>query len=126
MNDLIIPANQDFKTPAIDFRTSGNLKISGDSISSNPVLFFEPVRKWIEDLKNINVPEIVLTMALEYFNTSSSKMFYGLFKLLETLQNDGQAVKIIWVYEKGDSEMLQTGIDYSTMVKIPFEFVEAK
>jgi hypothetical protein len=124
MNDLIIPANHELKTPAVDFRTSGNLKISGESFSSNPVLFFEPVRKWMEDLKNIKPGEIVLTMALEYFNTSSSKMFYGLFKLLETFQNDGLAVKVVWFHEKGDSEMQQTGVDYSSMVKIPFDIKE--
>jgi len=126
MNDLIIPANVDFRTPAIDFKVSGNLKISGESIASNPVLFFEPVRNWLEELKKVKPKEVVLTMDLNYFNTSSSKLFYGLFKTLETFQNDGLIVKVVWVHDAADSEMLQTGIDYSTMVKIPFEMVEAK
>ena len=124
MNDLIIPANPDSKTPAIDFMVSGNLKISGESIPSNPVLFYEEVRKWMENLSKTKPNEIVLTMNLNYFNTSSSKVFYSLFKLLENFKNEGLNVKVIWLHDASDGEMLQTGIDYSTMVKIPFEMVE--
>jgi hypothetical protein len=65
-------------------------------------------------------------MQLDYFNTSSSKIFYTIFKVLESFQKDGSSVKIIWFYEKMDEDMVQSGKDYSSIIKVPFEIEEIK
>lgn len=124
MKDLLIPANPELKTPLVDFKSSGQLTIEGESISSNPVAFYEPVLNWLNELKESKPAEIVISMKLDYFNTSSSKIFYGLFKQLENFQKDGLNVKVIWKYEEGDEDMCQSGKDYSSIIKIPFEIVE--
>lgn len=124
MEDLLIPSNSDFKTPLIDFKKSGDLLIEGESISSNPVLFYEPVLNWLQEFKSRKAGAVKLTMKLDYFNTSSSKIFYGMFKLLETFPKEGITVNVLWYYEKNDEDMLQSGKDYGSVIKIPFEFKE--
>jgi hypothetical protein len=126
MKDLLIAANRDLKTPLVDFKLSGALQIEGESISSNPVAFYEPVIAWLNDYKKTKPSEVTLSMQLDYFNTSSSKIFYTIFKVLESFQKEGSSVKIIWFYEKMDEDMVQSGKDYSSIIKVPFEIEEIK
>jgi hypothetical protein len=126
MEDFLIPANPDLKTPNISFKVSGDLIIEGESISSNPVLFYEPALNWLQELKKQKPDNVILTMKLDYFNTSSSKIFYGMFKLLESFQKEEIPVRVIWCYEQSDDDMIQSGKDYSSIIKIPFEFEEVR
>jgi hypothetical protein len=60
---------------------------------------------------------------LEYFNTSTSRYLFGIFKILETYHIKGNPIVIHWYYEKDDFEMLESGEDYASILKIPFNMV---
>ena len=127
MNDLIIPASEDSRTPQIEFKKSGELRLSGKSIPENPVEFYQPIIQWIEELSKINVPSIRFIVKLEYFNTASSKMLMVMFKTLERIfMRNNIDVRIAWHYNAADSDMKETGKDYQSIIKVPFEFVEYK
>ncbi len=125
MNDLYILDNPVNQTPLVDFRLSGELSITGKSFPEDPVPFFEPIINWIKDIKSACPKAMTLTVRLEYFNTSTSKIILYIFKLLENIHRQGIAdIKIIWLFNKYDEEMVESGLDYQSVVDVPFELVE--
>jgi hypothetical protein len=122
MNDLLIPCNLETKTPLVDFKISGDLLLEGRSVSENPVIFFDPVIQWINDLKKTHPAKVTLTFKLEYFNTSTSKIMLHIFRNLESFIKNGSDVKIIWYYDDVDEDLKEAGKDYQSILQIPFEF----
>jgi hypothetical protein len=125
MNNIYIKSDSEGKTPLIDFKTTGELRLEGSSFPENPVDFYEPLVNWINELKTQIPPTITMTIRLEYFNTASSKLILYLFKSLESIHTSKvSSVKIVWLYNKVDQDMLESGKDYKSIVSIPFELEE--
>ena len=99
------------------------LEISGRSIPENSSKFYEPILKWIDKYNLEPSKQTILKIYLEYFNTSSSKYLYEIFKRFEELHNreNENNVRIEWFYEKGVDELAETGEDYSDIINIPFD-----
>lgn len=111
-------------TPLIKFdRDSGVLEITGRSIPENSSKFYEPILKWIDEYSSSPNEQTTLRIFLEYFNTSSSKYLYEIFKRFETVHKaEGNSnVEIEWFYEKDVDEMAETGQDYADIIDIPFK-----
>ena len=66
----------------------------------------------------------VVSIQLEYFNTSSSKCILDVFKKLENLKKGKSDVVINWYYEEDDEDMLEAGEDYESIIKVPFKMIE--
>jgi len=121
MNDLVI--NDSVKTPTITFMAGeGALEIKGKSIPENSLEFYRPVFEWLDNYSGRPAPKTVLRVALEYFNTSSSKCLLDIFRKLETISLSGKSeVKVSWCYDSDDEDMMEAGEDYRALVKVPFE-----
>lgn len=123
MEKLIIQGEK--KTPYISLDPgSRQLKFEGRSIPEDTISFYEPILKWIEQyVEEAREGTTDLHVNLEYFNTSTSRYLFGIFKKLEAYHNKGNPVLIHWYYEKDDFEMLESGEDYASILKIPFKMV---
>ena len=120
MSNLVIDSS--IKTPSVKFGISGKLEISGKSIPENSLEFYKPAFEWLDNYLQSPAPITELKISLEYFNTSSSKCLLDIFRRLETLNKSGKSeVKVIWLYEEEDEDMMEAGDDYQTIVKLPFE-----
>ena len=120
MSSLII--DNTIKTPSVTFGTGGILEIKGKSIPENSLEFYRPIFEWLDNYSQSPAPETVLKVALEYFNTSSSKCLLDIFRRLETINLSGKSVvKVSWFYDTDDEDMMEAGEDYQALVKIPFE-----
>ena len=124
MANLLI--NDSVKTPYISFTAdNGILEIKGKSIPENSLEFYRPVFEWLESYSKSPAPSTVIRVALEYFNTSSSKCLLDIFRKLEAINISGKSsVKVSWVYETDDEDMMEAGEDYQALVKIPFELMK--
>jgi hypothetical protein len=122
MENLIIEKGD--KTPGIDFNTNGDLRITGRSVPENPMAFFSPILSWLEEYTRTHPQATTLHMNLEYFNTSSGKMFLNVMKYMEYMMARGADVKVQWYYLSDDEEIAEAGHNYEHLVKIPFRFVE--
>ncbi len=111
------------KTPHIYFvYDTGKLELKGKSIPENSVEFYKPVYDWLDNYAAAPKPQTEIIVGLEYFNTSSSKCLLDIFRKLENINKAGQSnVKVIWLYEEEDEDMMEAGDDYKTIVKLPFE-----
>ena len=114
------------KTPRLYFNSaSGDFEISGRSIPENSIEFYRPLMEWLDNYVEQPHAETVLTVNLEYFNTSSSKCLIEMFRKLEKAAEKAQ-VKILWHYEEEDEDMLESGEDFKKMIKVPIELIEVK
>ncbi len=111
-------------TPGIDLNMEeGSVKLVGRSSPENSVLFYSPLMDALKQ-DNVTTPELNVDIKLEYFNTSSSKCLYDLFKQLKQIQTSGTDININWYYEPMDEDMFEAGEDYSELLDLEFNFVE--
>jgi hypothetical protein len=96
----------------------------GRSLPENTVKFFEPVIQWLDEYKNEPSDETIVNMNFVYFNTSSAKLLLNVLRQFDVIHKSGHSVKIIWHYMSEDTDILEAGEEYSTMVGIPFEYIE--
>ena len=120
MDKLIIEPG--IKTPHITFdAANGSLEIKGKSIPENSIEFYKPVYDWLAAYTAQPKDQTLLTVQLEYFNTSSSKCLLDLFRKLENIHTSGKGkVNVKWLYEEDDEDIMEAGDDYQTIVKLPF------
>jgi hypothetical protein len=112
------------KTPEVDFNSSGELLLKGRSIPENSIEFYKPLIEWLEAYAESPSSKTVLSVQLEYFNTSSSKCILDVFKKLEAVS--GSEISIKWHYEEDDEDMLEAGEDYDAIIDLPFEMIEVE
>ncbi len=116
------------KTPYLHVNPKDKvIEIKGRSIPENSVLFYKPVMDLLDSWISSNVKDkVIITVQLEYFNTSSSKCVLDIFKKLNQIHSNGAVVDITWIYEKDDEDMMEAGQDYQTIVGIPFKMLEVE
>jgi hypothetical protein len=112
------------KTPEIDFKADGHLKLKGRSIPEDPSKFYDILSNWILDYCKNPVINTFVTIELEYFNSGTSKALLHLLRILVNLKNVGNNLKIIWCYESGDDDIFERGEYYSNILDTQFEFIE--
>jgi hypothetical protein len=111
MEDLFLQGTDSL--PTINFKTNGELKITGRALPEDANNFFRPVLDW---LRNFTAEEVNIEFNLDYFNTSVSKQLLDMFKIIEN--NPGnKTINMKWMYEDGDDEMLESGEIYAEMLK---------
>ncbi len=110
MEDLFIQGTESL--PTVSFKSNGELKLSGRALPEDASRFFAPLLAWIRDS---TAEEINMEINLDYFNTSVSKQLLDLFKTLEN-KTTVKIVKVKWMYEEGDDEMLESGEIYQELL----------
>jgi hypothetical protein len=113
-------------TPSIYFNPEkGLLDIRGKSSPENPLLFYKHLHDSIDKFAKSEHENLILNAAFEYFNTSSSKCIYILFKKLSDLRNEHRKfIKVNWYFEEGDEDMQEAGEDLSSFFNYEFNYVE--
>ena len=112
------------KTPVVEFSSNGELLLKGRSIPENSIEFYKPLIEWLESYSESPNSTTVLSVQLEYFNTSSSKCILDVFKKLESVS--GTEITVKWHYEEDDEDMLEAGEDYEAIIDLPFEMIEVE
>jgi hypothetical protein len=113
------------KTPFIEFDPgSGMFTMKGKSIPENTVSFYKPVFDWLNGYAANPAKTTTINMQLDYFNTSSAKIFSDLFSYLEKLQESGKSQVVVnWHYNDEDDDMLEAGEDYKSITKVAFHLM---
>lgn len=100
-------------TPKIEMdKSTGVVSITGKSYPENTFEFYEPVMKWIEDYFNGNAQSsTIINFDIVYFNSSSSKLFFDFFDLLEE-NNSEYDIIVNWMYDEKNDSALEAGEDF--------------
>lgn len=121
MHNLNIPETP--MTPNVQMNTSGICTIEGTSRPEDPNEFFAPIFEWLDDYFEESTQPLELNVQLKYFNTSSSKVLLDIFETLEDHKDDLE-VKVVWIYEEDDDELLDAGEELLELVEIEYELRE--
>jgi len=111
MNNLNIEETK--YTPKIDLNCEeGTVSIVGKSYPENTFEFYEPVMKWLEEYFANDAKETTtINFEIIYFNSSSSKLFFDLFDLLEENKETNNII-INWLYDEENESALEAGEDF--------------
>lgn len=110
MNDLILPATQ--YTPQIEMCCRGSVSIQGKSYPENTLAFYQPVMAWLRDwVESSTESELRISFHVSYFNSSSSKLFFELFDVLNENRSRFSIV-VLWHYDAENESALEAGEDF--------------
>lgn len=117
MKNLIIKGTGSL--PSINFNANGNIKIGGRAFPEDAHKLFKPLFEWVHSFTSDKAD---IEINLEYFNTAVSKQLLDFLKAFETNPKISE-IKVTWMYEEGDDEMLETGeIFEELLTKIQFTY----
>jgi hypothetical protein len=91
----------------------GFLSFSGKSYPENTFDFYQPMLNWINTYFTEEPQEkTVIEMDIIYFNSSSSKLFFDLFDILEEAHEKGKKISVRWLYDAENENALEAGEDF--------------
>lgn len=122
MKNLFIAATR--KTPEVDFKLNGELKISGNSYPENTNEFYNPVINWLEEFLFSTTELITINIDLKYINTSSTRSVLNIITKVQALSKS--KIQVAWMYEVEDTDMCEIGQDFKQITKLKFDFIEKK
>ena len=110
MNPLHIPATA--SSPEIEFRfDSHELSLRGESFPENAAAFYGPVIAALREF--LALPDddhtLLVEVSLTYFNSSSTKMLFTLFDLLDQSASAGRRVVLNWLHDTEDDTIREFG-----------------
>jgi len=110
MENLIIEETK--YTPSINLDAGGTISLVGKSYPENTFDFYAPMMKWIEEYFKSNAKETTtINMEITYFNSSSSKLFFDFFDILDEAK-DEHKIKINWIYDEDNESAEEAGEDF--------------
>lgn len=125
MENLIIEETKYTPSIKLDFK-KGLLELMGKSYPENTFEFYKPMMDWVEKYFDGNEQKkTVVNMEIIYFNSSSSKLFFDFFDLLEEAHNNGKDIEINWIYDEENESALEAGEDFKEdFVTLNFNLIE--
>ena len=110
MQDLYIDATN--TSPEVDFRFAEHqLMLRGESYPENAAAFFGPItealREYLEQTQDQTIEVII---ELTYFNSSSTKVLFNIFDMLNTAAANN-TINLHWRYDEDDDTILEFGDD---------------
>ena len=110
MENLTIEATK--YTPQIELNINGSISLVGKSYPENTFEFYTPVMNWVEEyFENSPKEKTIVNMEIIYFNSSSSKLFFDFFDLLEE-ESTSNNIEINWIYDEDNESALEAGEDF--------------
>ena len=111
MENLHIEATK--YTPEINLDAEkGLIQIKGKSYPENTFEFYAPLMKWVEEyFECCAKEETIVEMEIIYFNSSSSKLFFDFFDILDE-KKDEHNIIIKWIYDEENENAEEAGADF--------------
>lgn len=103
------------RTPDVDFDfPRGRLRIKGEAYPEDAAAFFGPLLQALRVfLEPDDGPPISVDIEMVYFNSSSTKAFMNMFRLLEDAAVRGRSVTVNWICRPEDEAMVEFGEDFA-------------
>ncbi len=111
MENLTLEATN--STPEIKTDYANNtIEIRGKSYPENTFEFYQPLMDWVEAFFKSDQANLKLTFEIQYFNSSTSKVFYDLFDLLEESRTNGKSIVVDWEFDPENVSAEEAGEDF--------------
>jgi len=99
-------------TPVINLDVNGTITMTGKSYPENTFEFYAPMMDWVKEYFETSAKETTtVNLEITYFNSSSSKLFFDFFDLLEE-NNDDNDIVINWIFDEENESAEEAGEDF--------------
>jgi hypothetical protein len=98
------------------------LRIEGKMIPEDVAAAFLPIKNWVEKYLEMNTA-LHFLFRLYYYNTSSARQFYLLFKKMNEHYKAGKEISVRWEYEDGDEDSKSDAEEFLSGVDFKYEIV---
>ena len=112
------------KTPYVLLDPSGKIKFKGRSIPEDVSLFYEDILDWIIAYASSPASQTVVEIEMEYLNSGTSKYMLRLLKKIKEMDSNGYGLKINWIYEEGDDDIMERGEYYAAILDLDITLIE--
>lgn len=129
MKPLSVPGKNN--SPAIHFLPGSNtISISGRSAPEDVRVIYYPVIEWFDEFTSevkktrpfTMADPLILSINLEYFNSSSAKFIYDIITRMRDLKIADIPVIVEWHYDAEDTDMRGAGEDLSALSQMEFRY----
>ena len=99
-------------TPEITLDPNGTISMVGKSYPENTFEFYAPMMDWVREYFETSAQDVTtVNLEITYFNSSSSKLFFDFFDLLDENKDD-HTIKINWIYDEENESAEEAGEDF--------------
>ena len=99
-------------TPLIKLDLNGTISMTGKSYPENTFEFYEPVMQWMKEYFSTSAKDLtVVNIEITYFNSSSSKLFFDFFDLIEENSKENK-IEINWIFDAENESAEEAGEDF--------------
>lgn len=88
------------------------ISFKGKSYPENTFDFYMPVISWLKNYFPRVKEKTVVDFEISYFNSTSSKLFFDIFDILEEAVANGSEIEINWYYDEENEFALEAGEDF--------------
>jgi hypothetical protein len=89
------------------------IKLVGKSYPENTFDFYAPMIEWIQNyFKGSSKEQTKVELEILYFNSSSSKLLFDFFDIMEDAHENGHDIVIDWIYDEENESAEEAGEDY--------------
>jgi hypothetical protein len=96
-------------------------QIAGNSTPEDVNRVYKPIIEWLDN-EGSHLDNCQCKMFFRYLSTSSHHMVFNVLRKLNDMYNRGRHISVEWAYENIDEDMLRLGLDFASILEIPFEF----
>ena len=99
-------------TPKITMDAGGTLSMVGKSYPENTFEFYAPMMEWTKEYFETSAADLTtVNLEITYFNSSSSKLFFDFFDILDEASEDNN-IKINWIFDEENESAEEAGEDF--------------
>jgi hypothetical protein len=112
------------KTPYVLLDPAGIVKFRGRSIPEDVSIVYEEILDWMKAYSDSPAPFTEIDVEMEYLNSGTSKYMLKILKVIKEIDSKGFDIKINWIYEEGDDDILERGEYYASILDLKINFIE--
>jgi len=90
----------------------GYMRFEGESYSENVISFYKVVTDWLSGYLESDFTKFTFDCALEYFNSSTSKLLYNMLTDMDDAASDGKDIVVNWYADKDNDIIIESGEDF--------------
>jgi len=92
--------------------SDGLIELEGRSYPENTFEFYAPMMDWVKEYFETSAKDLTtVNLEITYFNSSSSKLFFDFFDLLENA-SEKYNIEINWIYDEENESAEEAGEDF--------------
>jgi len=118
MRAIRIKGEEDMPSVILD-RDNNEFELSGRSLPENAITFYRPILEWLDSYTINPLPRTEFVFRMTYYNTATAKQILEILLRLEDIYSAGHDVRATWLYESGDGDMEDAGVEYARIVNVP-------